>query len=310
MSQLLAMEMGKNDDNIDTGNSEISSGRQRREPSGTKLRTLQKVKELKELPSTQNIPNKLTCARPTLKQFKQEQLVGRRQLKEVEFPKARGAPYTDLGTDNRNMPAMELLLKAPHGDVIRATLGTEEMNVMPSPSYIWKDKDKDNERGRQSEVLLMMQGDHDSPEPSISLSPSPIVSVPLKDIEEASTDKNGNSDGLSLRKALSLHVLDAADLVAVKSATLASLPNQILPPACNRKILGSSSGSNNRNNLDWDVVQRNIDVGDVLSAFSVVLERGELEDLARIMEILGPKPHVRTDECTVFLSISLTFFVY
>jgi hypothetical protein len=39
-------------------------------------------------------------------------------------------------------------------------------------------------------------------------------------------------------------------------------------------------------------VQRLLDQGDAVGAFSIVLERGELEDLARAMQMLGPKPHV------------------
>jgi hypothetical protein len=39
-------------------------------------------------------------------------------------------------------------------------------------------------------------------------------------------------------------------------------------------------------------VQRLLDQGDAVGAFSIVVERGELEDLARAMQMLGPKPHV------------------
>ena len=34
--------------------------------------------------------------------------------------------------------------------------------------------------------------------------------------------------------------------------------------------------------------------GDTVAAFSLVLERGELEDLAHIMKLVGPRPHVST----------------
>jgi hypothetical protein len=37
----------------------------------------------------------------------------------------------------------------------------------------------------------------------------------------------------------------------------------------------------------------NIYTGDFVGAFNMVIERGELEDLARVMEMLGPKPYVR-----------------
>jgi hypothetical protein len=35
-----------------------------------------------------------------------------------------------------------------------------------------------------------------------------------------------------------------------------------------------------------------LNIGDFVGAFSMVIERGELEDLARIMKMLGPKPYV------------------
>jgi hypothetical protein len=37
----------------------------------------------------------------------------------------------------------------------------------------------------------------------------------------------------------------------------------------------------------------NLYIGDFVGAFNMVIERGELEDLARVMEMLGPKPYVR-----------------
>jgi hypothetical protein len=44
--------------------------------------------------------------------------------------------------------------------------------------------------------------------------------------------------------------------------------------------------------IEWSTVQRLLDQGDAVGAFAIVVERGELEDLARAMQLLGPKPHV------------------
>lgn len=55
---------------------------------------------------------------------------------------------------------------------------------------------------------------------------------------------------------------------------------------------GASSGSGSGGSIEWSTVQRLFDQGDAVGAFSIVVERGELEDLARAMQLLGPKPHV------------------
>ena len=55
---------------------------------------------------------------------------------------------------------------------------------------------------------------------------------------------------------------------------------------------GAGSGSGSGGSIEWSTVQRLFDQGDAVGAFSIVVERGELEDLARAMQLLGPKPHV------------------
>lgn len=52
--------------------------------------------------------------------------------------------------------------------------------------------------------------------------------------------------------------------------------------------------------IEWSGVQRLFDQGDAMGAFSIVVERGELEDLARAMQLLGPKPHVSASTIPCF----------
>ena len=50
--------------------------------------------------------------------------------------------------------------------------------------------------------------------------------------------------------------------------------------------------------------------GDAVGAFSLVLERGELEDLVRAMEVLGPRPDVSMRYilyCYAFYVLGLMF---
>lgn len=80
-----------------------------------------------------------------------------------------------------------------------------------------------------------------------------------------------------------------------------SLPSPALSPNLLEpfhRVLGDSSpvstGSHTKLcHVDWSTMKRLFHEGDAVGAFSIVLERGELEDLVRAMEVLGPRPDVR-----------------
>jgi hypothetical protein len=84
----------------------------------------------------------------------------------------------------------------------------------------------------------------------------------------------------------------AAKAVSLPSPTLS--PNLLEPF---HRVGGDSSpvstGSHTKPfHVDWSTMKRLFHEGDALGAFSLVLERGELEDLVRAMEVLGPRPDV------------------
>lgn len=60
--------------------------------------------------------------------------------------------------------------------------------------------------------------------------------------------------------------------------------------------------------VDWCTMKRLFHEGDAVGAFSLVLERGELEDLVRAMEVLGPRPDVSM-LCILPLMSSISSFV-
>jgi hypothetical protein len=84
------------------------------------------------------------------------------------------------------------------------------------------------------------------------------------------------------------------------AAKAISLPSPALSPNLLQpfnRVLGDSSpvstGSHTKPcHVDWSTMNRLFHEGDAVGAFSLVLERGELEDLVRAMEVLGPRPDV------------------
>ena len=58
-------------------------------------------------------------------------------------------------------------------------------------------------------------------------------------------------------------------------------------------------------NVDWSKLNQLFRDGDVVGAFALVLERGELEDLVQVMELLGPRPDVSMDDMFCFSFSSL-----
>jgi hypothetical protein len=99
---------------------------------------------------------------------------------------------------------------------------------------------------------------------------------------------------------------------AVSLPSPAPSPNLLEP--CSR-VLGDSSpvstGSHTKPcHVDWSTIKRLFREGDVVGAFSLVLERGELEDLVRAMEVLGPRPDVSMLNilyCDAFYVLDLMF---
>ena len=74
-----------------------------------------------------------------------------------------------------------------------------------------------------------------------------------------------------------------------------------------------STGSHTKPcHVDWSTMKRLFHEGDAVGAFSLVLERGELEDLVRAMEVLGPRPDVSMPSilyCNAFHVFSLLYLI-
>lgn len=95
--------------------------------------------------------------------------------------------------------------------------------------------------------------------------------------------------------------VDGFTLAPVTIAAKAiSLPSPALSPNLLEpfnRVLGDSSSVSTGNHtkpchVDWSTMNRLFHEGDAVGAFSLVLERGELEDLVKAMEVLGPRPDV------------------
>ena len=73
----------------------------------------------------------------------------------------------------------------------------------------------------------------------------------------------------------------------------ASLTSSVPSPPPNPNALESIRGVTGRScHVDWSAIEQLFRDDDVVGAFALVLERGELEDLVLAMEMLGPRPDV------------------
>lgn len=58
----------------------------------------------------------------------------------------------------------------------------------------------------------------------------------------------------------------------------------------------------NNNKANWNKIHKWHNMGDILSCFTEVLDRGDLDDLSQLMELVGPKPEVKP-----YLSIECSY---
>ena len=58
-------------------------------------------------------------------------------------------------------------------------------------------------------------------------------------------------------------------------------------PGLLSKLAGHSHSA-----VNWQGVQERLSIGDTVGAFAHVVDRGELADLARMMEVVGPRPYL------------------
>jgi hypothetical protein len=58
-------------------------------------------------------------------------------------------------------------------------------------------------------------------------------------------------------------------------------------PGLLSKLTGYSNSA-----VNWQGVQERLSIGDTVGAFAHVVDRGELADLARMMEVVGPRPYL------------------
>ena len=219
-------------------------------------------------------------ARPELRDFKRQQQKALKIAREGEFlqmQSASSSSSSNRSSDNRGMPVAELLLKAPNSsDVIRAILDPEGMTI------ITKDKDKNKDKNRDSDESL----------------PLPSSSFPSLHTVEDSTPRT-------------VETLNPPVI-----GKMSGPPSTFQPDAASTLQQDTSSSSSNSTSssgarLQWQAVHHCLSTGDTVAAFSLVLERGELEDLAHIMKLVGPRPHVSTGafeclfliNCMVYLDI-------
>ena len=211
-------------------------------------------------------------ARPELRDFKKQQQKARKIAREGEFlqmQSASSSSSSNRSSDNRGMPVAELLLKAPNSsDVIRAILDPEGMTI------ITKDKDKNKDKNRDIDFTFNALGGDES-------LPLPSSSFPSLHTVEDSTPRTVET--------LSPPVI----------GKMSSPPSTFQPDAASTLQQDTSSSSSNSSSssgarLQWQAVHHCLSTGDTVAAFSLVLERGELEDLAHIMKLVGPRPHVST----------------
>ena len=239
-----------------------------------------KSKEIgKQIPEMDKFVRKphLVTARPELKEFKRQQQEARRIAREADFFKAQTSSGSGSNSnsksscDSKGMPIAELLLRAPNSNgIIRATLGPEGMTLVP--------RDGDGDRCKDGDFAFSPHGGDES-------LPLPSASSPSTHTADRGTSKDEEVDDPFTRRP---QVSDRS------KGRLSDLP---MKPERNAAISNSASSSNSSSSsgLNWDAVHQYLDAKDTVAAFSLVLERGELEDLARVMELVGPRPHVRTD---------------
>ena len=55
---------------------------------------------------------------------------------------------------------------------------------------------------------------------------------------------------------------------------------------------GGGGGGGGSGAVNWQGVQERLSIGDTVGAFAHVVDRGELADLARMMEVVGPRPYL------------------
>ena len=228
-------------------------------------RVVKKVAEDKKLPVIEKKESQavevimkepvIANARPELRDFKKQQQKARRIARDAEFLQMQSASPYNHSCDSKGMPVAELILKAPNSsDVIRAILGPEGMTI------VTKDKGKEKNKNKDIDFTFSaLSGDESLPLPSSSLSAPHAV--------QESTPRT-------------------MDIVETPFVGKLSKPSSTLEEG----TISSSSSSGVR--LQWQAVHQCLSAGDTVAAFSLVLERGELEDLAHIMKLVGPRPHV------------------
>ena len=258
-------------------------------------RVVKKVAEDKKLPVIEKKESQavevmmkkpvIANARPELRDFKKQQQKARRIARDAEFFQMQSASPYNHSSDSTGMPVAELILKAPNSsDVIRAILGPEGMTIVS--------KDKGKEKNKNKDIdfnFSALSGDESLPLPSPSFPslhtggdeslPLPSSSLSAPHIAQDSTPRT-------------------MDIVDTPLVGKLSNPSSTLEEG----TISSSSSSGVR--LQWQAVHQYLSAGDTVAAFSLVLERGELEDLAHIMKLVGPRPHVSKHVKQYFLFIS------
>ena len=291
---------------------------------------------------------KAVSARPDLSEFRKQQQSLRR-AKEVRFFESRGLadPLLDKDEDidvqtrppsSRTDPSQRVGGRGRQGGSSSSSSSSEGVSV-PDVELFQKIP---NSKVVTRTILTGDPSSETHPPPSTSPIPTPIHSLPNGRAEMTSQDETRDVSPLLFiggdcsnpdpdredkeREAESVRVRSRkASRVVVREnsesppqytkveqrVAFASSVNSDTMTSATQTATGSvPCGQGQRGNVNWSAVETLLDRDDAVSAFSIVVERGELEDLARVMQLLGPRPHVRTQPfCSFFRNSSTSHAV-
>ena len=72
------------------------------------------------------------------------------------------------------------------------------------------------------------------------------------------------------------------------------LQNAMIESENSQYMIRNKTITNVSSRVDWRNVIDSLSEGDAISAFTQVIDRGELTDLSKLMQAVGPKPYVST----------------
>lgn len=216
------------------------------------------------------------------------------------------------GSEGVSVPDVELFQKIPNSKGVTRTILTGDPSseahpppsASPIPTPIHSLPNGGAEMTSQDETrdvspLLVIGGDCSNP-----------------DLDREDKEREAESVRVRSRKALTVVVRENSESppqfckVEQRVAFASSVYSDTMTSATQTSTGSVPCGQRQGGNVNWSAVETLLDRDDAVSAFSIVVERGELEDLARVMQLLGPRPHVRTQLfCSFFRNSSTSHAV-